>query len=350
MQNRQKNISNYLEAEITEGIENIAYDELVNRFQNNIIIYPQKRKGAISFQFQNNYRELFDLQTISAIYSVYYYDIPRPKAFLGHQHFHRLLEHIQAVRQLWQENTFQTLHISAAGSHTSVMQRLQTELEQHTKLEYDSEQGDLFLRIRRSQSKDGWEILVRLTPRPLTTRTWRVSNMEGALNATVAQAMTVLTEPKSTDNFLNIGCGSATLLIERLAFTSASCIIGCDNSVDALDHAQKNIATIQNKEHINLIQADAQCLPLSDASIDAICADLPFGQLVGSHQKNKTLYPNLLHEAARIAKPTTHFVALTHEIRLMNSVIQTIPEWQLKETIPIVLRGLHPRIYVLERN
>ena len=35
---------------------------------------------------------------------------------------------------------------------------------------------------------DGWETLVRTTPRPLATRYWRVCNYEAALNATVAHA------------------------------------------------------------------------------------------------------------------------------------------------------------------
>ena len=33
---------------------------------------------------------------------------------------------------------------------------------------------------------EGWEVLVRLTPRPLTARPWRVCNWPGALNAVVA--------------------------------------------------------------------------------------------------------------------------------------------------------------------
>ncbi len=49
-------------------------------------------------------------------------------------------------------------------------------------------------------------------------------------------------------------------------------------------------------------QGNITDLPLSARSVDVITADLPFGQLVGSHDDNLTLYPGLLNEAARLLK------------------------------------------------
>ena len=42
---------------------------------------------------------------------------------------------------------------------------------------------------------EGWEALVRLTPRPLSARPWRVCNLPGALDATAAHAMARLSAP-----------------------------------------------------------------------------------------------------------------------------------------------------------
>ena len=77
------------------------------------------------------------------------------------------------------------------------------------------------LRVRKADiRRDGWEVLIRLTPRPLSAREWRVCNMEGALNATIAAAMIEMTDPSARrPRVFNLMCGSGTLLIE----TTAAC-------------------------------------------------------------------------------------------------------------------------------
>ncbi|GAB4500308.1 MAG: hypothetical protein OHK0052_16560 [Anaerolineales bacterium] len=85
---------------------------------------------------------------------------------LGHQYFTQLLQQIQRVRALHPPDTFKTLYLSAAGSHSSIMQRIQEELATHTGLQIASHEGDL-LRLRPSPNGEGWQSLVRLTSRPL---------------------------------------------------------------------------------------------------------------------------------------------------------------------------------------
>jgi tRNA (guanine6-N2)-methyltransferase len=84
--------------------------------------------------------------------------------------------------------------------------------------------------------------------------------------------------------------------------------------------------------------------------MDVLCADLPFGQLVGTHQENEWLYPTLMTEAARVARPNARFVIITHEVRLMDGILAVLKSWQVREIQMITLGGLHPRIYVLERS
>lgn len=82
----------------------------------------------------------------------------------------------------------------------------------------------------------------------------------------------------------------------------------------------------------------------------ALCADVPWGQLTGSHQVNKTLYPQLLSEAARLAAPRARFILLTHEITLFEEVLKQFSDrWKVQEAIKIFQGGLHPRIYMLQR-
>jgi tRNA G10 N-methylase Trm11 len=101
--------------------------------------------------------------------------------------------------------------------------------------------------------------------------------------------------------------------------------------------------------HPTLLRADATTLPLPATSIDTLCADLPFGQLSGSHVNNTRLYPAVLAEAARVARPDARFVVITHEIRLMEKLLQESLTWKTEQSLKITLNGLHPRIYLLRR-
>jgi tRNA (guanine6-N2)-methyltransferase len=334
------------EAEITIGLEDIARAEIARMPG---VTKPHQLQGAVQFEFAGSVKALANFNTVIAIYRVLAFAVPRPKALLGHQHLTRLSEAIRTIINEQPRNTFQSLYISAAGSESSVMQRIKQELADQLKLNIGEEEGDLWLRIRPTPDKQGWQVLIRLTPRPLVTRTWRVQDVPGALNAAVAHAMAVLSAPQATDTCLNIGSGSGTILIERLRHMPAQPMIGVDSDVDMMAIARRNMAAAQVDKQAHLLIGDARRLPLPDQSISALLADLPFGQLVGSHEDNRVLYPALLAEAARVARPEALFVLITHEIRLMEGILAQSAAWTIKETRMITLRGLHPRIYVLQR-
>jgi tRNA G10 N-methylase Trm11 len=90
-------------------------------------------------------------------------------------------------------------------------------------------------------------------------------------------------------------------------------------------------------------------LPFAEASADVICADLPFGQLVGSHQENVHLYPVWLRKMERVLAPNGRIVIITHEIKLMQSILSDISPLNLIAKYQIVQRGLHPCIYVFKK-
>ncbi len=297
-------------------------------------------------------RDLFVLRTIVAIYLVQQYAIPRPRALLGHEHYHRLLQAITDVRSLHPQHTFAGLRISAAGSDSSVFTMLAEQLSRDTGLLYDEQNGDLLLRVRPSTlPNDGWEALIRLTPRPLATRSWRVYNMPGALNATIAAAMIEMTQPRPTDRFLNMMCGSGTLLVERLHRCPVTYAVGCDIDVDTRSGARLNLEQGNVAHKTLLCSSDATHLPFIADSFDAICVDLPWGQLVGSRADNTDLYPATLAEAARLATHYAHFVLLTHEIALFERILPSFADvWEVRDVIRVLQGGLHPRIYVMRRR
>ncbi|MCS7060456.1 MAG: methyltransferase domain-containing protein [Anaerolineae bacterium] len=358
-----KPIVHLCEADVAEGLEEIAREELRNKLGRQVTVRQppaaQALRGIVQFTHTGDLRALTTLKTVQAVFVVKRFAVPRPKALLGDEHFRAILDLIEQARST-QPDTFRSLYLSAAGSDSSVMRRLKHELSQRTHLVL-AEEGDLLVRVRPSlwarpdtpssnmtQKDRGWDVLVRLSPRPLATRSWRVCNFEGALNAAVAHAMALLTRPTAQDVFLNLACGSGTLLIERLTCAPARLAVGCDMSREALDCAQRNVAAAGC--NAILWQCDGQRLPLADHSVDVVCADLPFGHLVGSHGQNVTLYPRLLAEAARVAKPGARFALITHEVRLTESLLAASQAWLIDRTVRVELGGLHPRIYLLRRS
>ena len=223
-----------------------------------------------------------------AVYRLETFSVPRPKALLGHQHLTRLLQNIEEVRK---DAPFTSFRFSAAGSDSAVFMRLAEEIQKVTGLRHDVEEGDLLLRIRKSN--EGWEILLRTTPRPLSSRPWRVCNLSGGLNATLAAAMVALVGVKSQDRFFNLMCGSGTLLIERRSRGQAARLVGCDISGEALTCSEENIQA-SHLSGIELLRADATSLPFESASFDVIVADVPWGDAVGTHRDNAALYPAFL--------------------------------------------------------
>ncbi|PLS77818.1 MAG: RNA methyltransferase [Chloroflexi bacterium] len=351
------------EVEVIPGLEDIAGQELQRSLGRHMVREPIVREGLLPIRYAGERTALLGLATVLAVYERHHFAIPRPKALLGQSAFDTLLRAIETVRALHPRDAFQTLRISAAGEESSVLVRLREQLANATGLAYVAEEGNLLLRLRRpldarkeaTQGSDpGWEVLIRLSPRPLSARRWRVCNLPGALNASVAHAMALLTQPHADDVVLNLACGSASLLIERLAAASARIAVGCDMDGGALECARANVAA-SGADGIRLELWDAGALPTPDAWVDAVLADLPFGQLVGSHERNLELYPRILREAARVTVAGGLFAAITQDIRLWERLVaDAAADWTLRQLLPIKLPfgggHLRPRIYVLQRK
>ncbi|MBZ0297595.1 MAG: methyltransferase domain-containing protein [Anaerolineae bacterium] len=339
------------EAEVVTGLKPYAEDELHRLLPDHVHVIHKSRREEIPFGYDGDLNALLDLHQSVAVYLAAHYPIPRPQALLGHQHFTTLLKQISTVRSMHPGGTFQTFRIAAAGSNSSVFRRIRDEITDATGLIYNEDEADLLLRVRKADIyPDGWEVLVRLSPRPLSARDWRVCDMEGALNATIAASMIEMTAPQPDDRVFNIMCGSGTLLIERLRRAPVDIIGGCDTDPIALRCAQDNLLAAGLSQQADVLVMDATQLQLPDASLDVICADLPWGQLVGSHEANLELYPAVLAEAARVAAPGARAVFITHEITLMEQTLRDLScQWRSVSELRVFQGGLHPRIYLLER-
>jgi tRNA (guanine6-N2)-methyltransferase len=337
-----------IELDVLDGLEALAADEVEQLHAAGPVERP--RPGALRFGWQGDLRPLLGLRCVIAASLSLTFPVPRPKALLGHQHLTLLLSSIETILQLHPQGAFTTMRLSAAGDGSTVLVRLKEELAERLGLAVADDEGDLLVRLRRA-SGDGWEVLVRISPRPLATRAWRVCDFQGAMNASLAHAMALLTSPRPNDMTLNLCCGSGTLLIERLLAGPVGLAIGCDISAEALDCAHANLAVAGLRGRAHLEQWDAAALPLDTASVDTILADLPFGQLVGTHAENERLYPLILGEAGRVAKGGALMVLLTHELRLLErAAAQHEDTWLVRELLRVRTGGMMPGVFVLERK
>jgi 23S rRNA G2445 N2-methylase RlmL len=336
--------------EVAEGLEAIALDELKRRLGTLMWMdtgqHSVTSTGRLRFVYAGNLAALIALRTVHNVYLVYAFPVARPRALLGDAHLAAVRAGLDEVTGLWPPGTFATLRFSAAGAESGVMQRLCALLAGG--MPVVKTEGDLEVRVRGTRG-GGWEVLIRLSPRPLSTREWRVCNMPGAVQAPIAHAMVLLSRPQAGDVFLNLACGSGTLLMERIDAGPARRVIGCDTSPAARACAARNRAA-GGHSTIEIYAWDARDLPLPGQSVDALCCSLPYGHRVGSHEQNVQLYPLLLQEAARVARCGARLVLLTQEIELLAQALSQDSVWDVEQSIRVWQGGLYPQLVVLHRR
>ena len=343
------------EVETVSGLEEYARREIRRRLGKAAQIVGTQIEGRVSLQYNGSIRRFDEFRTAVAVHRVEEFAVPGPRALLGHQHLTRLLAAIQSVLDARPSAAFQTFRIAAAGAGSRVFMRLRQEIADATGLQQAEGAAHLQISVRRSTAEEeGWQALIRTSPMPLSARRWRVCDMPGALNGAVASAMVSLTGTRSTERMLNLCCGSGTLVIERLGMGAATSVTGVDISASALQCADANLRAAGHRSSVSLVQADCARLPIPDASVDTINADLPYGMLRNDSGDIASLYHSALAESARVAAAEASMVLITTRRRALLAALAEVPSWNLLTEIPISIphsRGyITPQIYLLRRG
>lgn len=276
-------------------------------------------------------------RTVVAAYESLVFDVARPRTLLSPEHVARIATHVRRLPA-----KFTSFRLSAAGADSPELMRLRDAVADATGLVDDADDGELLIRLRKAEG-GGWEVLLRLTPRPLSTRTWRTERYEGGLNATIAAAIVQATDPSPEDRFVDLMCGSGTLLIERLAYP-ASRIVGYDVSADAIAVTKTHLrnAAIRGAR-VELVNADVRA---ATGEYDVAVVNLPWGTSVGSHDENPSLYRDVLTTAATLAP---RLYVLTHEIKVFEATLAEQSTWSLVDEHRFFQKGHWPRLFVLHR-
>ncbi len=352
---RHSPIEKEYELEVLEGLEEFALAEAKIVPDNSAASCRVTSPGRISLRTTRGPRSLRGLRTVVAVHLVERFQVVRPRALLGHQNMTRVLSAVNLVLEANRESPFATFRLSAAGSGSEVMTRIRDQISKEVDLEKTDDPADLQITVRRSDDKEyPWHVLVRTTPRPLSTRDWRVCNYPGALNATIANVMVNMPGTTGDDRFLNLCCGSGTLMVERLHSGAAEHLIGLDSSADALNCAESNLRESGTPSDSTLLAGDARSIPLPDGSMDTIVADLPYGMLVGDSGDLQDLYARTLQESSRVARPRGNIVMVTTRRRAFESSLEAVhPRLNLKRRIlvkvPFRSGYIRPVVYWLTK-
>lgn len=326
------------ELDALSGLEHVAETELAS--------VPMARdvRGP-RFWYPGDPERLARLKSVIAVYRIQTWDVPRPRGLLGNQQLGELTDYLRSVIEVGGHTSFR---LGAAGKESSVMQRLAEELQTSLELPHDPEAGELLIRLRPEQGGPGWDVLARITPRPLSARQWRVCNLPGGLNATIAYALHKLAGQRDVDRIFNPMVGSGTLLIERALMGPADAMVGVDISQSAVDCAQQNLKAAGREVEVACLDALHTGLPAR--SFDLITADLPWGDAVGSHMDNEVLYPAFLTEMHRLTSRQGRLAVITHEIKLFERVLQEQTKWAGRDILQVASGGHHPKVYLLHRR
>lgn len=287
-------------------------------------------------------RDALGWRTVVATYLVVpFRDVARPRTLISPEHVATIAARIKEL-----PSRFASFRVSAAGSESDEMLRWRAAIADATGLVEDDD-GELLIRLRKA-SAGGWEVLLRLTPRPLSARAWRTERFEGGLNATIAAAVVMATQPSPDDRFVDLMCGSGTLLIERLAVGLPRACAGFDIDSDAIAITKTHLrnAAIRGAK-VDLYNEDVLTI---DGQFDKLVVNPPWGTSVGSHEENVTLYPGVLETAARIAASNATLCVLTHEIKVFESSLKTQAAWRVVERHRFFQKGHWPRLYVLTNH
>ena len=343
------------EVETVSGLEEYARREIRRRLGKAAQIVGTQIEGRVALEYSGSIRRFDEFRTAVAVHRIEEFAVPGPRALLGHQHLTRLLAAIQSVLDARPGAAFQTFRIAAAGAGSRVFMRLRQEIADATGLQQAEGAAHLQISVRRSTAEEeGWQAVIRTSPMPLSARRWRVCDMPGALNGAVASAMVSLTGTRPTERMLNLCCGSGTLVIERLGMGAATSVTGVDISAPALQCADANLRAAGHRSSVSLVQADCARLPIPDASVDTINADLPYGMLRNDSGDIASLYHSALAESARVAAAEASMVLITTRRRALLAALAGVPSWNLLTEIPISIphsRGyITPQIYLLRRG
>ena len=201
---------------------------------------------------------------------------------------------------------------------------------------------------------DAWEVGIQITPRPLSYRDYKIENMSGAMDPTIAYAMNSLGVSENDRSYLNVFSGSATLLIEAgQCYPSLDKLVGLDNDKRRISLGIQNIKKAGLIKKVELKEGNIFDKP--DLGVfDVIAADLPFGMAIAKNEDLERLYQFFVAYSREKLNRTGKLVVYTSEHELFKKIVlkssfKILKMLQLK-FMTSADAYLQPKIFVCEQR
>ncbi|MFP4539409.1 MAG: methyltransferase domain-containing protein [Candidatus Paceibacterota bacterium] len=336
-------LSTKIKLSFVPGLEEVVLAELKDKVNGDIY---KKKSGSIYLDQVDNLVTLKGLRSVSRVYVVLEgeklnpYYISKHKSVLGN-----LIEKV--LRESGEG--FKTFKITCAGSDSSEVRAIADYVERTFGL---SEEDDADMKVQIIKVGEVWEVGVQITPRPLSVRDYKVRNMEGAMDPTVAYALNSLVLSDSVGSYLNVFSGSATLLIEAgLCFPNIENLIGFDNKKEHISLAIQNIKKAGLIKRVELKEKDIFDRP-DLGKFDVITSDLPFGMYISKNEDLKELYRSFVDHSQASLNASGEMAVYTSKgdiftEALSGSGFSVVKKMKLK-MVTSVDAYMSPEIFVCE--
>lgn len=214
---------------------------------------------------------------------------------------------------------FKTFKIICAGSNSLEVYSISEYVQTTYKI---TEEDAADLKIHIIKVDDMWEIGIQITARPLSVRNYKMVNMSGAMDPTIAYAVNSFCSLDKVKTYLNVFSGSATLLIEAgQYYLNLEELIGFDNNKKYLSLAVQNIKKAGLIKTIKLKKANVFDNP-DFGKFDAITSDLPFGMSISKNEDLGKLYKCFITYCQDSLNTNGRLVVYTNEHELLERIIQ----------------------------
>lgn len=176
------------------------------------------------------------------------------------------------------------------------------------------------------------------------TENYEKTLSKGELRPELANLLCLLSEPKSTDIFLDPFAGFGSIPAARAKLLPAAKIIAGDNNPNLIKTLQAKFKSI--KHPITITKLDALSTPFESQSITKIVTDPPWGFFEKDLNINQ-LYQDMLTEFTRILKPNGIAIILTAQKETFTNVLQNHPSLSLISEHTTLVSGKKASAYKL---
>ncbi len=240
---------------------------------------------------------------------------------LHHDIIHHDIARHDISRHAVSQDKFKTFKISCAGNDSPEVREIANYIVENFKLKESKEASESDLKIQIIKPHNVWEINIQITRRPLSVRNYKIENMSGAMDATVAFALNYLCDLESAKTYLNIFSGSGTLLIEAgLNYKNLEKIIGFDNDKKHLSLSVQNIKNADLMSVVNIKEFDIFDNP-DLGKFDVITSDLPFGMIISKGEDLNVLYRKFVEYCKSILNEHGRIACYTSEYELLENIV-----------------------------